>query len=694
MASWVLAHHPWHALLRVRLRWDGLVKSGSWTRKKFLSTPPLTTETPAMRQVKAYPYPESAPDATLFEDASQEYHEAAGGTEGYTALYPVDSVTDHPSMLLKELVKAGKYRDATRVHSELVQMGVGVVQHPVYHFAACQALRDRSLTPQERTEAFVQWWSLFPPRTEIHDAERSIHSVFAETLREDPAPDVPLLIRFALLAASKGYARLVAEETIPAITRYGSARVALRFLEEFCTTAWNYEMSLVEDNRHPRDLLDQLLNDKFPVWYSSAIKELADTGRTSSAMGLLHLARSRGMRIRQSACGALSRLFRREPNAEAVAMVARIRRLQDGESELPEDLTGEACSSHEHMHVTVKPDSPGTWPPSAGLFPGSSPPWVKIPRSLKRSSAKGKSLVSAEQLWRLVTTYQFVSRLRARAYQHEKLYAQWASAELLRYRTSDSALTTLVQVFESHFHVVGVPRIQLDVRLSGPVPWRQLIRRKLAPSAWHTLLMWDAFVERARTRSQVQRLYIQFLRNVATSRELPVSSVPFVSSQPPIEPNADLEEHRTIPPPSLFDTCHFAVFMRAFERVELPRVSSRVILDMYHLGFEPNYEVFPAFVSSLRHLPSDSPPTPMLDFFEEQIDEGDRVTKDSRSPRTQTLVFVYTGVMRRLLLDKRRADAEEVADRFKAKVPYHVGSNAATDEVLRELGVATEAAAP
>ncbi|KAI0350851.1 hypothetical protein OH77DRAFT_996056 [Trametes cingulata] len=746
MASGVLAHPPWHALFRVRLRWDGLVKSGNWTRKHFLSTPPLATETPAMRQVMAHPYPEQAPDATLFEEAGEEYHEGAAGTEEFTALKHMDAAVNSPSLLLKELVKAGKYEDATRVLGELVDMGVEIVPHPVYHFAACDALLNQNLSQDERVEAFAQWWSYFPPRTEVKDAPRSLKSVLALLSRNDPAPDIPLIIRFALLAASKGYAPLIAQEIITTVARYATAEVSLGFLEDFCATALDYEKSLAKGHR-PSRRKGRLFPGSIPFWYGQAINELALSGRSSSALALLRRARSHGMRIGWFAYDALCRQLRLESKSDKVTAVMHMWRMQQRGEEEFESLAGEASPSPEltqrhdpaERGASVQTDSPNLSRPSSESghsgfsssvrleatpspeektqryhpaerdasvhtdSPDLSRPsfrsghcgfssWVGLTRFLKRSLAAGETCMSAEELSLYITgclstrRTTLVNRLRARAYRHERLIEHWAFAELLRYRTTGRSLSTIMEVFRYHFHLVGVPHIELDIRLDC-TPLRPMIRRKLPPTAKHTLFMWGVFLEKARLRDEVDWLYIQFLKAVAASRELPVSSTSFISVHTGYQSVAREDHSRCIPPPSLFDARHFALFMHAFDRIVSPRVTSRVVLDMYSLGVAPNDEVFMAFVSSLRYLPTHCPPTGMLDYFEAHLQKHDRSHEEADSgwPKAQALVFIYSGVMLRLLSDNRRADAVDVGRRFRAKVSYLTGSTEAADAALHQL---------
>ena len=245
MASWVLAHPPWHSLARVRLRWDMLANAGSWMRtgRHFLNTPTLSLavdlneETPAMREIKAYPYPSNPPDASLFEDADEYATVSMAHEEKKPTLFDIPWGSP-PCTLLKHLVQAGRYEDAEKVYAELKDMNVEIRPHPVYHFIARKILSTPDLAPQQRLKEFVKWWSLVPA---TKDLARSVGFIRAEILRKDHVPDIPLIANFALLAASKGYAIQVAQDVIYVISRYAPPSFTKHFLEEFCISQWKYE---------------------------------------------------------------------------------------------------------------------------------------------------------------------------------------------------------------------------------------------------------------------------------------------------------------------------------------------------------------------------------------------------------------------------------------------------------------------
>lgn len=309
MASWVLAHPSWHSLARFRLRFDALVKMGGMTSKQFLSTPTLSTdtETPMMKEIKAYPYPSVSPDSSLFEEPDEGYVLAAGATEEYATSLPLDRNRTDPCYTLQRLVIEGSYEDAERVHAELVEHGVEIRPHPVYHFIARKLLGTDNVPSQDRVDGFVKWWSLVPPKSEWN-CTRSVGFILTETLRKDAVPDVPLIAKFALLAASKGYASQVSSDVIDVLARFAPPGLTMQFLGQFCVAAWNYETSLPAYKASPQMVAKNLLEVQFPAWYSSAVRTFASAGNFAPAIAALQVACSRNIFVTQ---GTYSHLLQR-----------------------------------------------------------------------------------------------------------------------------------------------------------------------------------------------------------------------------------------------------------------------------------------------------------------------------------------------------------------------------------------------
>ncbi|KAH9847440.1 hypothetical protein C2E23DRAFT_498950 [Lenzites betulinus] len=726
MGSWVLAHPPWHALARVRLRWDVFVRAGTWNSRQFLNTPPLTADTPAMQQIRAYPYPETAPDNSLFEDISNDYQAATQETEAHTGSYPLHVEVDHPSSLLRNLVMEEKYQDANRVYTELLDMGAEIPPHPAYHFAAREVLYDTKLAPADRLEAFVKWWSLVPSRGET-GCYREVRGALTHLLRGLPAPDIPLIVRFGLLAASKGYVFQVAGKVIPTVARYAPTQVTLRFLEELCTAAWDFESSLATTNRSPSETREtQALLTRSSEWYCLGIKELAFVQRTGAALEVLQLARSRDIEVSLDTYDILLNKLSSEPNRDGIAIVMSLRKTQLGHPawlEIPDEDLEQPAPTPASTH------QPGDTHNSASVtsrdnlvsleLSTSMQSLVATARFLKHSLHAGKLPITSATIATVISIYlktgrgSLLRRLRERTYQHEHLIPRWALAELEYHHARGHSLATIMKVFESHFHLVGVPQGILDSlweergrgRSTGVAQFRPGLHRKLPPSAHHTFFIWDVFLRRARTRTQVGNLYKQFLENVAASRDVSPSRVPYLASLADQESGAEQEEYlRAIPPPSLFHAGHFALFMNAFTRCGFRTLAARMVVDMYALGIKPDARLSKAFVGSLGYIKPTQPFIPVIGFFGKAlraVDEGASTATatdphsdaDSSPPssmrtraadmlKAETMTFIYAGVIKRLLCDERTAEAVKLASYLVRRELYQPGTSVVVDKVL------------
>ncbi|KAI0631027.1 hypothetical protein C8Q77DRAFT_1062276 [Trametes polyzona] len=683
MASWVLAHPPWQTLARVRLPWDVLLRSGVWTSKQFLNTPTLTTETPAMREVKAYPYPQTALDTSLFEEATEDYREAAGATEAHSSLYPLQVVADPPSEMLKNLVKEARYADAARVRTELLDMGVDIPLHPAYHFAARHVLRDTTLSRQERLDGFLKWWSLFPPRTEV-DGRRAISSVLTDLLRNDSIPDIPLISRFAILAASKGYAAYI-PKVVPILARYASQRDLERFLQAFCDAAWDFETAAVRDGKSSSQDTDHLRTFQFPMIFNTAIGELAISRRTRVALEVLRLAHSRGVNVAPSVQSTLLYFLRLLSDDEGVSTVLSYMQHQTESGDSDDTVTFSHPSTTTHTPVRGPEGVDAVQDPTECP---SDPMAVKT-RALERSLSIGPA-PSPRQLSKLIRHYvklrefSLLSRLRTIAYRSDAAISNWSLAEMMNV-SQKRPLLTIFSIFESHFHVVGVPLAMLDKLHKGDMPptrYRPPIRYKLPPSGRHIRFIWGLFLDRATTRSQVKRLYAQFLQDVGASRDVSLHSVPSAKLLS-LTPD-DSDYPRPIPPPVLFGAEHFAMFMDAFQRVDLPEFATRVIMDMYALGIKPDAVAMQKLVASLTYLPKDQPPTTTLAFWARTID---KIHTASDALKAEAETFLYAAVVCRLLLDDREEDITPLVPAFK-RISYRSGDNAVIDRILSEPIVA------
>ncbi|PIL23558.1 hypothetical protein GSI_14871 [Ganoderma sinense ZZ0214-1] len=719
MASWVLAHPPWHSLARVRLRWDMLANAGGWMRtgRHFLNTPTLSLavdlneETPAMREMKAYPYPSSRPDASLFEDTDEYATVSIAREEEKPALFDIPAGSP-PCTLLKHLVQAGRYEDAERVHAELKELNVEIHPHPVYHFIARKILSTPDLAPQKRLEDFVKWWSLVPDTNDLATSSkdrvpatknlaRSVGFILSEILRKDHVPDIPLIANFALLAVSKGYATQVAQDVIYVISRYAPPGFTQHFLEEFCISEWKHETKKTV-HEHRRCRADTLTKFHFRAWYSGAILSHIDCGRQDSALQLLELAASRNIWVTQhtyrrfiSSLAAIGRL----KDARVVRDIRRRQNFVRGTDKDPFVPFARSPSGRCSIRIVV---------PSSG----DRVELAKSARSIKHALHRRLS-ISAPRLAKVFLTFlasrqhSILHRLRNLAYRSgPSAISSWVLAEMIYYsKPYRNHPASFLRVFEQHFHHVGVPseifnpvfssehRFDLAKVNASAVGLHQVgpappIRRRLAPTREHMYLLWKAVVENAQRPATVARLYREFVDAVTSSLHVPQNVYPLPRLVPYTRPNpapsskpqdASVEYLKPIPLRILYDTRIFHVFIDKFLSFGFLTHATRVVLDMFRLQSVPNAVTLNKFAEGLRFKPDLAAVERRLEYWEKAatralrwpLDVADHPVQHDSVDATEEriLMFFYRATVRNLVREGRREDAVLVAARFLELFP-------------------------
>ncbi|KAI0720770.1 hypothetical protein C8T65DRAFT_273896 [Cerioporus squamosus] len=706
MASWVIAHPPWQSLSRFRLRFDILVRPAGMTSKQFLSTPTLSvdTETPMMKEIKAYPYPSVSPDASLFEDPDDDYIHAAGSVAEYATFLPENRKQTDPCYTLHRLVAEGKYEDADRVHAELVEHGVEIRPHPIYHFIARKLLDTHDIPSQARVDSFVKWWSLVPPKSDW-DCRRSVGAILTEILRKDAVPDIPLIARFALLAASKGYGSQVSTNVLCVLARFAPPNFTVQFLEQICIAAWKYETSLPAYQESPQKVAKNLLEVKFRAWYSAVVGEFAAAGDLGPAMTALKVACERNIFVNQR---TYTYLLRRLDLAKEKEHVQTLERLWEGQARAigidppTTPTTAEPTEIPVPAHVDIAA--------------------MTLSAKQLKQALRSRTPISARNLAALVSTFlaagrlSLVARIRTLAYRSgDPAILTWALAEMIYYQSfGRKSLSAFLSVFEHHFYLVGVPRIIFDpvfvsehrlriplvkgpkgaLHLLGPPP---KLRRRLQPSLYHTYMLWRTVAHGVRRPATLVRLYRSFIEQVVASRRIHPSAAllpPLLKPKrgsprlPPNPPEAQPRYMKPIPPRSLYDVRFFNIFIAMFGRFQFWPYLTRTIIDLHRLGFQRDHYTQNAFVQQLRLSQDMQSVHRLMTYWEHTVEQACKELKhahwqdESAEPamepivekpdpdivKRHTLSFFYLASIRRLIFDGRVDDAHEVAKRFMEAV--------------------------
>jgi hypothetical protein len=175
-----------------------------------------------MKALKACPYPSAPLDPSVFEEITDEYAAVSVksvASRGVTVPRTSDETLAH-------LVRSKSYDAAERVRAELLEMGVDIQLDAVYEEIAIEALKTKG-----HSAAFAQWFILIP---EAHAMKpRSFHHIRRLLFNQSTTPNLPLIMRFGLICAAKGYGRKIASQAIPFVVRFAEPDVSNRFLDQF-----------------------------------------------------------------------------------------------------------------------------------------------------------------------------------------------------------------------------------------------------------------------------------------------------------------------------------------------------------------------------------------------------------------------------------------------------------------------------
>ncbi|KAG6908936.1 hypothetical protein DXG01_002715 [Tephrocybe rancida] len=156
-------------------------------------------------------------------------------------LYAVHNA-DHtlPSELaLRNLARAGNFTAADQIRLHLIREGVEIEPHPIYEQAAMLCLPWTDVD-DDRVSSFEAWFSLIPQRqlakryySPLLERDVDPFPVTRRFLFASPSTRFPVILRFGVIAASKGYIQPMLRDTLPLLIRFASEDVA---------TAWFRDM--------------------------------------------------------------------------------------------------------------------------------------------------------------------------------------------------------------------------------------------------------------------------------------------------------------------------------------------------------------------------------------------------------------------------------------------------------------------
>lgn len=211
MASWALIYSARISFERVCLRWASLVRTLNQSRSSLRGL-----------QYSTRPVDRIRLESTL--------------CVSNTKIGEHRTSKKSSPQLLVTLVKERHYEVADRVRAELLHAGVEIPLDYIYEEAAKSVLQRPH--PQHHVAAFANWFVLLPDAQ--HSRPRKFHEI-RDILFSSPSNNMPLIIQFGIIAASKGYANIVEKDIVPVLARIADLAVNTQFLSDFQAAVTHYQ---------------------------------------------------------------------------------------------------------------------------------------------------------------------------------------------------------------------------------------------------------------------------------------------------------------------------------------------------------------------------------------------------------------------------------------------------------------------
>jgi pentatricopeptide repeat protein len=641
------------------------------TKNHFSASYQLPSDHPSAKAVEKMPYPTTPVDHSIFEHESLEYTSAMEELNLSTERI-VSSV-----QVLLQMVGEGRYAAAEKLRAELVDIGVSIPPSNVYEKAARNALRPSFR--EDPLTTFTNWFSLIP---EANVKLRKFRSLRTQLFARDHIPRIDIIMRFGLIAASKGHARHITPEVISVVVRHTEPAVSRQYLADFEKEAMRWTGSAIRGMKGmKRGTL--LLKDM----HSLAVRTQAIAGRLGDAVALIQAARNRGVNISGFTYGLLMRKLKRAGDEQALRIV---RELAPPHVQDTFDVPWTSASTDEVVKFTTLASRLRT-----------------IRKAIKPNSCIShphKSIADFIHDYRETTARETaISLLRKRAFRCGRHSASdWVLAEL-HYHHSRNEFVQVLLVFRNYFHLLGVPADIVQFCIRTRVHNRKVgkgfskVERthggfmsttkcnwtpKLWPTPYHTALVWGALLW-MNGYSTVDRLYRRLLSQAHQNPAMISAGDAESPGVPASDENIGLEQT----PSHVIDGAHFIPFLVAFTKRQQTEQAFQVMSDMVKLGIYPGVEHWTILAGFFARFGDARQALWILDRMEADEDKADtRSDSDTREPKLPAPTLgTYTNIMKSFILAGRWDLALDVKTRMMTRFQYVVGQRPPTDRVLSAL---------
>ncbi|EIN08426.1 hypothetical protein PUNSTDRAFT_52840 [Punctularia strigosozonata HHB-11173 SS5] len=578
--------------------------------------------------------------------------------------------------VLARLVREESWEDAEHIRKEMLESGMHIELDAVYAKAAIHALCDPAVPNHRRAEAFATWFALIPL---AKDSELGIVVAIRRVLFYDPSfsqVDLDVVMRFALISASKGYAGVAAPSVIPFVFRFAHPSVSSGFLFDFIREEEGYVTRYIRGRVEIPSLVVKSKHRKLKNWYSMAIRAHSLAGRPVDAKALLDRAEARNIKLAQFA----SMLLASDPK----------RGLPDGPP-LPEPTT---------PYASMHPMGAAIMQMRIALT-SSIPP---LPSAIADFLHEYSELSGRPRPLRKLRDLAHRTSISA--------FSNWVLGEMLYHKRRGEHHLVLVTFKNSCAPTVGAPpgyqqllnKVLADIcsrdgidelKVTGAAlsTWIRHVTA-LWPTSGHTALVWQscvALIPRG-DLDRVYQLYKELLEAIGAARA-GEAVAPSLESEP-------LPTPMHIPPSHTFDAAFFLPFIVRFSLMR-PHVAARIITNMIQMEIEVTSQCWTALATGYARRGESSHALKLLAWLEDNATrqhatssngDGKNTSAGEDTPPVATLV-TYTGILQALASAAYRATdkasllaaAINVRDRLLQGFGYVPGTNRKTDAALKAL---------
>ncbi|KAF5369098.1 hypothetical protein D9758_003078 [Tetrapyrgos nigripes] len=614
----------------------------------------------------------------LFEDVSGDYE--------YEELKSTDHITRTPSSIeyLSDLIHAGQYADAKRVLLEL--QALETLIPPSFHYlrAANYALglptdtEDTvvDLTAQERLDDFTMWFSLIPSASEAGGP-----SHFTSTQRLifwAPVTNLHLIMRFGLILAEKGYAKVSYTTVIPPVARYASSDVFVHFMEQYEANIEKFWAGKAYGSHNIRSSIRFIR--------SLAIRFLAEASHFDAAVHLLPDPHP------------TSRLFRDVYKKLMDHLVASSHPQRREYLEIVRKSYDTAYMGTEEDVQQTEEDFMLRQFSTAESLPAIEN-LAKTLLYIKSALLKDAALPHPHDLIEFITQYSLTGRTHALELLRRRAFRSSYNAAglfafcrmVVHFRNNDH--TAVIRTFADNFHLVGVPRelVLRHLRRASPDFALESItasiahRGKVWPSRSHCALVWQSLVIPQKNRTEVLRLYnllISFASgNIQTVDTLGTLITSLSSSYVSTEFRSYLGIDPLVHPPtwqSPISAEAFTPFIKRLMKRFDPSQGTKVLSDMVKYGIQPQVYQFTELARFYAYHKQTSKAFMILDRLEARLEaERKRAAAEGEGQKASNGRQQHEDLnpsLEELELDRQTLEAiDQSANSKDLTVPYAQG---------------------